>query len=89
MMRLEKVSDTCDQHKVEPVQNVQNSRLRQKRRRHRVCWQHLSVGQLNGHRTLVALLDVGQVVLTGAVLGVLGVCPIQGVLVAGQHCVEV
>lgn len=51
--------------------------------------QHLSVGQLNGHRTLVALLDVGQIVLTGAVLGVLGVRAVQGVLVAGQHRVEV
>lgn len=88
-MLLEKVSDTCDQHKVEPIKNVQNSRLRLKSCRHRVRWQHLSVGQLNGHRTLVALFDVGQVILTGAVLGVLGVRPVQGVLVAGQHRVEV
>lgn len=47
---------------------------------------HLSVGQLNRGRALVALLDVGHFVLAGAVLGVR---PIQGVLVAGQHCVEV
>lgn len=51
--------------------------------------QHLSVSQLNSSWTLVSLLDVGQVVLAGAVLGVLGVGPIQGILVTGEHCVEV
>lgn len=51
--------------------------------------QHLGIGQLNSSWTLVALLNVGHVVLAGAVLGVLGVSPIQGVLVAGEHCVEV
>lgn len=51
--------------------------------------QHLSIGQLNSSRTLVALLDVSHVVLAGAMLGVLGVSSIQGILVAGQHRVEV
>lgn len=51
--------------------------------------QHLSVGQLNSSRTLVALLDVSHVVLAGAMLGMLRVCSIQGILVTGQHCVEI
>lgn len=51
--------------------------------------QHLSIGQLNSSWALVALLNVGHFVLAGAVLGVLGWGPIQGVLVAGQHRVEV
>lgn len=51
--------------------------------------QHLSVGQLNSRRTLVPLLHVSHVVLACAVLGMLGVGPVQGVLVAGQHRVEV
>lgn len=51
--------------------------------------QHLSVGQLNSSRTLVALLNVGHVVLAGAMLGMLRLCTIQSILVAGQHCVEV
>lgn len=55
----------------------------------RICKQHLSISQLNSSWTLVALLNVGQVVLAGAVLGVLGVSPIQGILVTGQHGVEV
>lgn len=50
------------------------------------CNQHLSISQLNSSWTLVALLNVGQVVLAGAVLRV---GPIQGVLVTGQHCVKV
>lgn len=54
-----------------------------------MCSQHLSVGQLNSSRTLVALLNVGHVVLAGAVLGVLGMSPIESVLVAGQDRVEV
>lgn len=51
--------------------------------------QHLSISQLNSSRTLVALLNICHVILAGAVLGVLGVGPIQGVLVTGQHSVEV
>lgn len=50
---------------------------------------HLSVGQLNSSWTLISLLNVGHVILAGAMLGMLGVGPIQGVLVAGQHRVEV
>lgn len=50
---------------------------------------HLSVSQLDGSRTLVPLLDVHDVLLAGAVLGVLGMCAVQRVLVAGQHRVEV
>lgn len=86
-MLLEKVSDTCDQHKVEPIKKF--TKFKTKTEESQFVLQHLSVGQLNGHRTLVALLDVGQIVLTGAVLGVLGVRAVQGVLVAGQHRVEV
>lgn len=55
----------------------------------RTCQQHLSISQLNSSWTLVALLNVGQVILAGAVLGVLGVSPIQGILVTGQHSVKV
>lgn len=51
--------------------------------------QHLSIGQLNGSWAHVALLNVGHFILAGAMLGVLGVGPVQSVLVAGQHCVEV
>lgn len=55
----------------------------------RICQKHLSISQLNSSWTMVALLNVGQVVLAGAALGVLGVSPIQGILVTGQHGVEV
>lgn len=55
----------------------------------KMCWWNLSIGQLNSSRTLVSLLDVNNVILAGAVLGVLGLGPIQGVLVTGQHRVEV
>lgn len=47
---------------------------------------YLSVGQLDGSRTLVPLLHVHDVVLAGAVLGV---GPVQRVLVAGRDRVEV